>query len=274
MMLSQDFEYLHGFFKKHSGYQLVRGKEYLLESCLKDAMGKHQIPSFPVLVQSLKEKKQDALERDIIQAMTVNETMFFRDRTPFEQLEKNILPDLVKHCVNNKVSIWCAASSSGQEPYSVAMLICEQRHKYPGITFEILASDISEEMVTRGQKGIYSDIEVQRSLPQDLRDRYMVKHGSGWQVNQELRKMVTFQPINLLHIPPHVGLFDLIMCRNVLIYFDAPQKTDVLNALRKMSRHPGYLLVGAAEVLAGLCQGYRIHPEWRGVYQTSDIKFI
>jgi chemotaxis protein methyltransferase CheR len=272
MILSQDFDYLHGFFKKHSGYQLMKGKEYLLESCLKDVMGKHQIPSFPILVQSLKEKKQAGLERDIIQAMTVNETMFFRDKTPFEQIEKNILPELVKNCTNNKVSIWCAASSSGQEPYSVAMLIQEQRHKYPGITFEILASDISEDMVTRGEKGIYTDIEVQRGLPQEYRDRYLVRHGTAWQVKSELRKMIKFQQVNLLQVPAHVGLFDLIMCRNVLIYFDAPQKTEVLNNLRKMARHPGYLLVGAAEVLAGLCEGHRIHSEWRGVYQTSDIK--
>lgn len=270
MMLSQDFDFLHGFFKKHSGYQLIRGKEYLLESCLKETMGKYQISTFPILVQTLREKKEAALERDIIQAMTINETMFFRDKTPFEQLEKNILPSLVQRAVNRKVTIWCTACSSGQEPYSVAMKILEQRHLYPGITFEILASDISEEMIARCREGLYSDIEVQRSLPADLRDRYMVRDKEGWRVHDELRKMVTFRTINLLTIPSDVGLFDLILCRNVLIYFDAAQKTMVLDDLRKRARHPGYLLVGAAEVLAGLCQGYRIHPEWRGVYQTAE----
>jgi chemotaxis protein methyltransferase CheR len=271
MILSHDFEFLQGFFKKHSGYQLIKGKEYLLESCLKDTMGRHQISSLPILVKFLKDKNQIALERDIIQAMTINETMFFRDKTPFEQLESNILPALVKNAANNKVSIWCTASSSGQEPYSVAMTIMEQRHKYPGITFNILATDISEEMVSRGRNGVYSDIEIQRGLSEKLRDQYFTKQGATWSAHAELRKMITFTQMNLLHIPAHIGAFDLILCRNVLIYFDAPQKTEVLNNLRKTSRHPGYLLVGAAEVLAGLCGGYRIHPEWRGVYQSRDL---
>jgi chemotaxis protein methyltransferase CheR len=271
MMLSHDFEFLHGFFKQHSGYQLMKGKEYLLESCLKDTMGKHKIPTFPELVQTLRDKKKMGLERDVIQAMTINETMFFRDNTPFEQLEKNILPYLAKNAVNGKVTIWCTACSSGQEPYSVAMMIMEQRHKYPGITFEILASDISESMVARGQSGIYSDIEVQRNLPVALRDCYMTKDGATWRMKDALRHMITFRAINLLQIPPDIGTFDLIMCRNVLIYFEAEHKTEVLDSLRKKARHPGFLLVGASEVLAGLCKSYRIHPEWRGVYQTQDF---
>lgn len=265
-----EFDFLHNFFKEKSGYHLTKDKEYLLISCLQPTMQQHQITCFSDLVNRLKNKTDIVLSTDIAQAMTINETMFFRDKNPFVQLEQNILPALAARTESNVISIWCAACSSGQEPYSVAMLLDSIKHKFPKKRFQIYATDISKEMVQRGKKGIYSDIEVRRSLSPEMQQTYFTRlDDTRWQISDTIRNMVTFETMNILEQRPSLQKsFDLVLCRNVLFYFDANDKSKALHNIRKTMRHPGYLMVGVSEILTRLTDEFRLHGEWRGVYET------
>lgn len=265
-----EFDFLQRFFKKHSGYHLTKEKEYLLTSSLHPTMKKHQINSFSELVQRLNDPASTTLGQEITQAMTINETMFFRDKNPFEQLEKNILPELASREKNATISIWCAACSSGQEPYSVAMLIDSQRHKFPGKKFHIYATDIADDMVQRGKKGVYSDLELRRSLSPEFQNAYFQKiSDTQWKINDAIRNMVTFETLNILDFKPSPKQFDLVLCRNVLFYFDKEDKIKALHNVRQTMRHPAYLLVGVSEILTQLSSEFKMHPEWRSVYTTT-----
>lgn len=267
-MSSPAFDNLRSYLKDHSGYALEPGKEYVLESRRALIAEKTGITDMDALAAQLRDNPQGRTGQLFIQAMTINETMFFRDGTPFDNLERHLLPALTKDRAPGKISIWCTACSSGQEPYSVAMVIDQVRHLYPQWEFEILASDLSEEMVARGVRGFYKDFEVERGLTPPLRDKYFTKVEGGWQISPAIQKMVKFKPMNLFKIDPAIGPFDIVMCRNVLIYFDVPQKKEVLQSLRKITKRDGYLMAGAAEVLTDLTDEYQRHPEWKAVYQA------
>ena len=262
------FDTLRRYLKKHSGYALEPGKEYVLEarwSLITKMTGCADVTTLATLLEKDPYGRAGQL---FIQAMTINETMFFRDGTPFENLEKNILPALTQGKPPGRISIWCTACSSGQEPYSVAMTIDKLKPLYPQWKFDILASDLSEEMIARCERGIYSDFETSRGMTPEMRAHYFDKTPEGWRVSQSLRSMVQFKPMNLFRIDSTIGPFDIILCRNVLIYFDVAQKTEALNGLRRVAKTDGYLMVGAAEVLTGLSNGYKLHPSWKGVYNA------
>jgi chemotaxis protein methyltransferase CheR len=262
------FEFLSVFLKTHSGYLLEKGKEYVLESRLNGILQKAKVGDAENLVRVLKERPYGPEASSFLQAMTINETMFFRDNTPFRNIKDHILPAITSSGSSRTINFWCAACSSGQEPYSLAMTLDSVRDHYPGWSFQIYATDLSEAMIERAKEGLYSEFEIGRGLTEDMRDRYMQKKGNQWRISDRLREMISFAQSNLLQIPRGIGPFDVIMCRNVFIYFGAEQKSEILKNLYRVSNKPGYLMVGASEVLTDLTQEYDTHPSWKGVYLT------
>jgi chemotaxis protein methyltransferase CheR len=201
--------------------------------------------------------------------MTTNETLFFRDAKPFEQFKRVVLPALIAgRAAQRAIRIWCAASSSGQEPYSIAMTLREEGAKLAGWKFEILGTDISLEMVERARAGVYSQFEVQRGLPIQLLMKYFKQVEDRWQLDDGIRSMVQFREFNLLNDPRPLGKFDIVFCRNVLIYFDQPMKTRILERVAELLPHDGVLYLGGAETVLGITDRFEPVPTERGIYRT------
>jgi chemotaxis protein methyltransferase CheR len=209
------------------------------------------------------------LQTAVVEAMTTNESFFFRDKTPFEHFTDTIIPHLLETRKRGRVRIWCAAASTGQEPYSLAMCLKENASKLGGLSFEILATDISNEVLDKAKAGFYSQFEVQRGLPVQLLLKYFTQHGEMWQIAPEIRAMVTYKYFNLLESFASLGQFDVIFCRNVLIYFDQATKTDIMQRLSKQMPDDGYLLLGAAETVVGLTTAFQAIPGKRGLYGNA-----
>jgi chemotaxis protein methyltransferase CheR len=250
----QDFEFLQKTLKDRSGIVLSADKAYLVESRLTPVARKRGIASLDDLVAAL--RKGDAgLLTEVIDAMTTNESLFFRDLKPFEGLRDLILPSLAasrKATGRSKIRIWCAACSSGQEPYSISLVIRENAAKFQGVQFEIVATDLSTEMVARATEGIYTQFEVQRGLPIQMLIKYFKQQGDRWHLDDAVRRMVQFKRFNLLENYRPLGVFDVIFCRNVLIYFDDATKRAVLARLAARLAADGYLVLGAAETTTGI----------------------
>ena len=267
-MTPQDFDYLRKLLRDRSGLVLSAEKQYLAESRLMPVARRHGIPTLGALVERLK-ATAPALSTEVIDAMTTNETFFFRDKIPFEHLRATVIPALTAARGRNKrIRIWCTAASSGQEPYSIAMTLKEMREA-AGFNFEIIATDLCGDMIERGKAGVYSQFEVQRGLPITLLVKYFVQVGEMWQIAPVLRDMVQFRPLNLLNDFSPLGQFDLVFCRNVLIYFDQPTKTSVLDRIGKQIPDDGYLVLGAAETVVGLTDAFKPVPEKRGLYAPN-----
>lgn len=271
-MNSTDFEFLRDFLYQRSGLALTPDKSYLLESRLAPVARKARLVSLSELVAQLRQRADEALTIQIVEAMTTNETLFFRDRWPFERFTSMILPTLMEqNRATRRIRIWCAACSSGQEPYSLAMLLTEASAKLAGWTVEIIATDISEEMLARCHKGWYSTFEVQRGLPADLQKKYFTKDGDGWVISEKIRNMVKFRNFNLLQDPASIGLhgLDLIFCRNVLIYFDEATRKTVFAGMARAMKANGYLCLGGAETVIGISDAFRILPGERGLFAIN-----
>lgn len=267
MITPSQFSVFAAFLKRHSGYVLDISQSYVVESRLPAILTGTGCENLGAVIDSITREPHGAVAQALLQIMTVNETMFFRDTTPFTQLAETLLPEMVRRAGEDRVvTIWCAACSSGQEPYSLAIILDEEKLKYPGIRFRIFASDLSGEMIEKARAGIYSEFEVTRGMAPERKTRYFTEKNGQWHVAEQIRAMVEFSTLNLLNVPGNIGPFDLILCRNVLIYFDANGKRDVLAALRRVSKPGGYLIAGAAEVLVDFTQGYRPVPDLRGVY--------
>lgn len=266
-MTELEFEFLRGFLKQRSGLALTPEKRYLVESRLTPICRRYGLGSLAELIGALKLGRDGAMERDVVEAMTTNETFFFRDRIPFDLFRDTLLPEaLMRNASRRKLRIWCAASSTGQEPYSLAMLLQEAAPRMPGWQVEIVATDISTEVIEKAKAGLYSHFEVQRGLPVQWLIKYFNQVGEQWQIAQSLRNMVDYRQLNLLHSFTALGQFDIIYCRNVLIYFDAPTKSDVLARLAAQLAPEGALLLGAAETVIGLTDRLMPHPKHRGLY--------
>ena len=202
--------------------------------------------------------------------MTTNETFFFRDKMPFEHFRDTIMPALIAARAREKrIRIWCAAASTGQEPYSLAMLCKEMGAALAGWRVEILATDLSTEVLEKAKAGIYSQFEVQRGLPIQLLVKYFTQVGETWQIAPEIRGMVQFRPLNLLNDFSALGMFDVVFCRNVLIYFDQATKIGVLDRIARQMPDDGYLVLGAAETVVGLTDAFKPVPDKRGLYAPS-----
>ncbi|HET9903455.1 MAG TPA: protein-glutamate O-methyltransferase CheR [Xanthobacteraceae bacterium] len=266
-MTTADFDYLRRLLKERSGLVLSADKRYLLESRLLPIARRIGARTLGGLAQKLRAPGTEGLAVEVVEAMTTNETFFFRDKLPFTHLRDTIIPDLVRtRAAQRRIRIWCAAASSGQEPYSVAMLLKEMTALLSGWRVELLATDLSAEMLERAKSGLYSQFEVQRGLPIQYLLRYFTQVGDMWQIVPELRAAVEFRQLNLLHPFAFLEPFDVVFCRNVLIYFDQPTKADVLSRLARVVRPDGYLLLGAAETVVGLTEAFRPHAEKRGLY--------
>ena len=267
-MTPLDYEFLRKFLKERSGLDLSSDKQYLVESRLIPLARRAGLPGIAELVQKIK-AGADALTSDVVEAMTTNETFFFRDKIPFDHLRETVLPQLVQaRAGRHSLRIWCAASSTGQEPYSVAMCV-KEFVALAGWRVEIVATDLSEEVLEKSRAGIYSQFEVQRGLPIQMLVKYFSQVGELWQVNADIRAMVQHRQLNLLHDFSHLGAFDLIFCRNVLIYFDQDTKAGIFERLARVIEPDGVLALGAAESVVGISEAFKPYADRRGLYRPN-----
>ena len=267
----QDFQHLADLLRTRSGFVLGPEKGYLLESRLTPVARRRGLETLGQLVQQLRLKPDELLIHDVVEAMTINESFFFRDNLPFDTLSKFVLPKLRQTRANSRrLRIWSAACSTGQEPYSIAMILDQQRALWAGWNIEIIATDLSSQAITKAQAGLYSQFEVQRGLPIKDLMTYFEKVGDQWQVSAQLRSMVKFRTFNLLHPLTSLGTFDVVFCRNVLIYFDPPTKAKVLESIRRQMTPDGSLFLGAAETVLGLTKAFKPVKDQRGLYMPAD----
>ncbi|MGF6312933.1 chemotaxis protein methyltransferase CheR [Bradyrhizobium sp. i1.8.4] len=271
-MTPPDYEYLRKLLKDHSGLDLSADKQYLIESRLLPLARKCGLSGIPDLVAKIRAGSSTHTVQ-VVEAMTTNETFFFRDKVPFEHFRDTIMPDVLKaRAARRNVRIWCAAGSTGQEPYSLAMSLKEMGAALAGWRVEIIATDLSQEVLEKSKAGIYSQFEVQRGLPIQMLVKYFKQSGELWQINPELRSMVQHRQLNLLHDFSQLGTFDVIFCRNVLIYFDQDTKISIFNRLARLMEPDGFLVLGAAETVIGLTDMFKPIPERRGLYQPSGVR--
>jgi chemotaxis protein methyltransferase CheR len=262
-----DYDYLRKLLRERSGLVLSADKQYLVESRLLPVAHRAGFDSLAELVQKLRSPKNELLVTTVAEAMTTNESFFFRDKLPFDHFREVIMPALLAaRPTQRRIRIWCAAASTGQEPYSLAMSLKEMGQNVAGRPIEIVATEFSTQILERAKSGIFSQFEVQRGLPIQLLIKYFDQVGETWQINPDVRAMVQFRPINLLHEFNHLGPFDLVFCRNVLIYFDQETKTRVLDRIARILEHDGYLVLGAAETVVGLTDSFKPLPDRRGIY--------
>jgi len=269
-MTNEDFDLLCRLLKERSGLVLTRDKAYLLESRLLPVARKRQLKSLDELIALLRARPQGDVVRDIVEAMTTNESFFFRDIKPFDQFQGYVLPPLLKtRAATKSIRVWSAACSSGQEPYSIAMILSEERARLQGWTIELVATDLSTEILEKAQAGLYSQFEVQRGLPIQLLVKYFKQQGDRWQIDPAIRAMVKFRCLNLLDDFTPMGHFDVVFCRNVLIYFDQQTKTLVLDRVARMLPADGFLYLGGAETVIGITDKFHSVAEQRGIYMTA-----
>jgi chemotaxis protein methyltransferase CheR len=262
--MSDEFNVLRRFLAKKSGLALDAQKTYLVESRLKPIMQKAGLPDLAAVVKAIQCGNDIGLMREVVEAMTTNETFFFRDRTPFEKFKQIMLPQLIEaRRAERRLRIWCAAASTGQEPYSLAMILDEEISKLSGWVVEIVATDLSRSVLATAQEGLYSQFEVQRGLPIAHLLRYFKREGDKWRISEHLRSRIRFEEFNLLSDYRELGCFDVIFCRNVLIYFDLATKKDVLDRMAGAILPDGYFVMGSAETVVGLTDSFVPDPEHR-----------
>jgi chemotaxis protein methyltransferase CheR len=268
--VTPDYDYLRALLKERSGLALSGEKQYLVESRLLPLARREGLAGLPELVKKLRDPTQHRLVVEVVEAMMTNESLFFRDKAPFEHFTDVIMPALlVARAAQKRIRIWCAACSSGQEPYSLAIALQEMAKAAAGFEIEILATDISNDVLEKAKAGIYSQFEVQRGLPIHYLVKYFTQIGETWRIAPEIRAMIDFRQLNLLNPLPALGAFDVVFCRNVMIYFDQPTKIEMLERLERLVAPDGYLLLGAAETVVGLTQKFKPMPERRGLYVPS-----
>ena len=255
------FDTLRQFLYERSGLSLDADKLYLLESRLMPVVREAGLTDIGALLKRLQAGDR-ALAQSVIDAMTTNETFFFRDRAPFEKFRNVMLPKLLEaRAHERRLRIWCAACSTGQEPYSLAMLLDEEARRLTGWSVEIVATDLSSRAIEAARQGLYSQFEVQRGLPITMLLRYFQRAGDRWQINEFLRSRINFREFNLLSEYRSLGTFDVIFCRNVLLYFDVLTKRDILARLSRVLASEGFLVMGSAETVVGLSETFAPHQE-------------
>jgi len=261
-----EYEFLRKLLKERSGLDLSADKQYLVESRLIPLARRVGLSGIPELVVKMKGGGSDALTAGVVEAMTTNETFFFRDKIPFDHLRDAVLPALAQARASRRsMRIWCAAGSTGQEPYSIAMCV-KNFAALAGWRIEILATDLSQSVLEKAKAGIFSQFEVQRGLPIQMLVKHFTQNGELWQLNPDIRSMVQHRQLNLLHDFTHLGTFDVIFCRNVLIYFDPETKTGIFERLSRALEPDGVLALGAAESVVGISDAFKPYPERRGLY--------
>lgn len=256
-----DFDFIRTFIRTRSAIVLEPGKEYLVESRLMPVVRKEGLASIAHLVHRLRAADLNGLEREVVEAMTTNETSFFRDIAPFEALRTYVIPELIQsRAPSRRLDIWSGACSSGQETYTVLMLIREHFPQLSDWTVRVHATDLSTQMVERTRSGRYSQLEVNRGLPAPMLARYFAREGEQWRVIRTLRDQVEARTLNLDAAWPDLRTMDIVLMRNVLIYFDVSTKKRILARIRQQMRPDGYLFLGSAETTVGLDDGFERLP--------------
>ncbi len=270
-MTDADFNFLRLLLHQRSGLSLSPEKRYLAESRLGILCRRRDIADIATLIQKLRPGNDAALEHAVIEAMTTNETLFFRDHTPFDLFRDVILPErLAANAATRSLRIWCAAVSTGQEAYSLAMILDEMGPRLSGWKIQIVGTDISGEVLERARTGLYSQFEIQRGLPIQMLLKHFSQEGDRWRISERLRAMVDLRQHNLLEPNGHLGQFDIIFCRNVLIYFDVQTKARVLEALAPRLAPQGAMFLGAAETVIGISTTVLPDRQHRGVYRGQN----
>lgn len=272
-MTGPDYDHFCQLIRTRSGLVLTPEKAYLVTSRLTPLARAEGLASVPELLARIRANPVEGLVTRCVEAMATHESFFFRDVAPFEQLARQVLPDLIEARRGAKsLRILCAACSSGQEPYSIAMLLQEMAGRMVGWKLDILATDMSEAILRKARSGVYSDFEVRRGLTEERRKRWFTQDGACWRVSPALQQLVTFRAHNLLHGSAGLGGFDIIFCRNVLIYFDVEQKRRVLGELRRVLPDDGYLFLGSAETVIGVSNAFELAPGARGLYRPAGAQ--
>lgn len=269
-MKVEDFDMFCTLLRQRSGLVLTSDKAYLLESRLMPVARKWNLKGLDEMASLVRTKRDEALLRDITEAMTTNESSFYRDQKPFDQFKSVVLPMMLANRQAKKViRVWSAACSSGQEAYSLAMLLAEEGARLAGWKIEIVGTDLSGEMVQKAKAGLYTQFEVQRGLPITLLVKYFKQVGDKWQLNDDIRNRVQYREYNLLGDLSPLGQFDVVFCRNVLIYFDQPTKTKVLEAMARQMPPDAVLYLGGAETVLGITEKFRPMEGQRGLYTLA-----
>jgi chemotaxis protein methyltransferase CheR len=248
---AQEFAYVSDLVRRNSAIVLESGKEYLVEARLLPLARQAGVPTVSEYVSRAQHRPEPDTHAKIVDALTTNETSWFRDGEPFQALTNTVLPDLMPtRSANRSLRVWSAACSSGQEPYTLAMVM--QDFLPAGWAYEIMATDISQEMLTRAEAGRFSQLEINRGLPAPMLVRHFERDGANWRVTAGLRRTITFKRLNLAASLPPLPQFDVVFLRNVLIYFDVETKRQVLQRVSSLMRPDGWLFLGAAETTIGI----------------------
>lgn len=268
-MKQDDVAFLAQLLRRRSGLVLGASKADLVESRLAPVMRRFGFKDVGALVTELRHGR-DALARAVTEAMTTNESSFFRDRPAFELFRERVLPELLaRRAAARRLRVWCAACAAGQEAYSIAMILDDHKLAAKGWSVDLIATDINSEMIARAEQGLYSHFEVQRGLPiRRLVDHFM-QEGPGWRISEPLRRMVTFRPFNLLDSFGWLDDVDVVFCRNVLMYLDHKTKLGVLEKMSEILVPDGYLLLSPVETVHGLSSAFEPAFDAPGVYTTA-----
>jgi chemotaxis protein methyltransferase CheR len=261
---------LAGLLEARTGQQLTMSRRWRIETALSALLRERGIASLDELITILVMGKEPGLSSQVVEALLNNETYFFRDRTPFDTLARHALPELaIKRASKKRLRIWSAGCSTGQEVYSLSMLFADEPQKWQGWTIDILGTDVSSGVIDRARAGVYSQFEVQRGLAITQTVRWFEEAPDGWRIAEALRRNVRFQPHNLLEAPPSPGDFDIVLCRNVLLYLCSEKKALAFDRLASAMAPDGYLMLGAGETVIGQTKKLTSDSKARGLYRLD-----
>ena len=262
---------LAGLLEARTGQQLTMSRRWRIETALSSLLRERGISTLDELITILVMGKEPGLSDKVVEALLNNETYFFRDRTPFDTLAKHALPTLAtKRASKKRLRIWSAGCSTGQETYSLAMLFADDPDKWRGWTIDILGTDVSSCVIDRARVGTYTQFEVQRGLAITQTIKWFEECGDGWRIAEPLRKNLRFQVHNLLEQPPHPGGFDIILCRNVLLYLCSEKKALAFDRLSSALAEDGWLMLGAGETVIGQTKKLVSDAKVRGLYRLDN----
>ncbi|HEX5666420.1 MAG TPA: protein-glutamate O-methyltransferase CheR [Hyphomicrobium sp.] len=271
-MDDSDLAFLQGFLARTSGMALWSEKRYLADARLEPLAKRLGLEGLPALIAKLKRRNDPALDQMVMAAMTTNDTSFFRDRKPFEQFETVMLPALIaRRAATRRLRIWCSAVSSGQEAYSLAMMLADHAQDLEGWRIDLVGTDLSKDVLATAAQGRYTHFEVQRGVPVRLLLQHFRPEGTEWQISDAIRRAVDFRILNLNDEYPAVGPFDVIFCRNVLLYFEQSRRGDALDRVVTQLADDGFLVLGATESLIGLTAKVASDPDNRGIYMRPQF---